>query len=421
MRVAVVGAGGAGLTAAWLLEEVHDVTLFEQDDRLGGHAHTIPIDVDGDRFGVDAGFQFFGPGAGYATFHRLLDALDVPRRVYPATMTLFGAASADQPERAVALPPVRGGAPVWSSLAPRSLDDMIRFRRFLAAIPAFLERHDTQMTIGEYVDRQRLPTAFTEGFLFPVLLAFWCVEPARFRQFAAYNALFYLGENVTPGWRSPAQLEIEGGIGAYVDALVATLQRAEVRTGAGVQRIMRAGDGFEVVDATGIRRTFDHVVLATNARQASGLLASLPDLEARAAQLGRIEYFDTTIAVHGDRRLMPLRESAWSVVNIRWDGTHSHLSIWNPTRRVPVFRSWVSFDERMPDNVYATARYEHGAITPDYFAAQERLRSMQGEHRVWLAGLYSDDVDSHGSAIRSAVTVAQRLAPGSRRLALLSG
>jgi len=136
-------------------------------------------------------------------------------------------------------------------------------------------------------------------------------------------------------------------------------------------------------------------------------------------QLSRFEYFDTAIAIHGDRRLMPQNESDWSVVNARWDGEHSALTVWDPGRGLPVFKSWVTFDERMPQPLYALARYEHGRVTPDYFDAQRRLRALQGAEGVWLAGLYTHDADSHESAIRSAVTVAQCLAPDSSRLGRL--
>jgi len=417
MRIGIVGAGGAGLTAAWLLEQHHDVTLFEADERLGGHAHTIDIEAHGERFGVDAGFQFFGPGATYVTFNRLLAALQVPVHSYRATISL----TRTREGRQVALPPVRGGRPVWPSLTPSAVCDLIRFRRFLRGIPPFLAQHDTSVTIEQYIERAGVSRSFADRFLYPLLLAFWCVEPAQFRRFAAYNALFYMGEALTEGLRPPLQLQIEGGMRTYVDALAASLERAEVRVGAGVQSISRDGDEFIVRDAAGGRRAFDHVVLATGARQALALIDPLPGMEPVTRQLRRFEYFDTRIAIHGDRGLMPPSESAWSIVNARWDGEHSHLSIWDPERGLPVFRSWVTFEERMPEPLYATANYEHLAPTVEHFDAQRELTALRGYGDVWLAGLYTDDADSHESAVRSAVTVARELAPESDRLRLLLG
>jgi predicted NAD/FAD-binding protein len=417
VRIGIIGAGAAGLTTAWLLERDHDVTLFESDERLGGHAHTIDIEAHGRRFGVDAGFQFFGPGPAYSAFNRLLAALEVPVRSYPATMTLYR----ERERQHVALPPLRRGRVIWPSLTPHALQDLVRFRGFLRGIPSFLARHDTTVTIEEYLDSRRLPSTFVERFLYPMLLALWCVDLSQLKQFAAYNALFYLGSALPDGFRPPEQLEIPGGMGAYVDALARDLERAEVRTGARVERISHDGGVFALEDARGARREFDRIVIATNPGQALALVRHLRGLDTVSEQLGRLRSFDTTIAIHGDRSLMPRRESAWSVVNVRWDGAHSQLSIWNPDRRLPVFRSWVTYEERLPEPLYAVATYEHLLVTVDHFDAQLRLKRSHGQAGVWLAGLYMDDADSHESAVRSAVTIARALAPDAARLRLLEG
>lgn len=417
MRIGIIGGGAAGLATAWLLERDHEVTLFEKDDRFGGHAHTVDIEVDGRRIAVDAGFQFFAPSAAYATFNRLLDALEVRRESYPATLTVAGSGGTGP----TAMPPFRRGRPVWPSLHPDAICRLLRFRSFLADIPAFLAEHDTSVTIAEYLERKRLPRSFVDGFLLPLLLAFWCVDLADFRRFSAYNALYYLGANLPRGLRPPVQSQIPGGLRVYVEALIASLERATLHAGSPVESVTRDGDGTLEVEAGRVRHPFDHLVFACSARQAHALLAHLPELDELTAQLARFEYFDTTIAIHGDRRLMPRDEAAWSVVNIRADAAHSSLSIWDPARGLPVFKSWVTYDEALPEPLYATATYEHGLIDTAYFDAQRRLRPLQGQHGVSLAGLYTADADSHESAIVSAVAVAERLAPDSLRLALLRG
>jgi predicted NAD/FAD-binding protein len=414
VKVGIIGGGAAGLACAWLLDGQHDVTLFERDDRLGGHAHTMEIDVDGRRVSVDAGFQFFGETPAYATFTRLLDLLDVSRRSYRATLTVYDS----QRQRPIAMPPVRGGRPVWSSLTPSALGTMIRFRKFLAAVPAFVRRQDTTLTIGEYLQQQHLPRSFVDGFLLPLLVSFWCVDRSEFLRFAAYNALYYLGANMPSGLQAPRQSEIPGGMETYVDALVGELgSNTRLHAGTAIRAIEREGNGYVVLGDSGDRHVFDQVILATNAHHALELIEAVPELEPVCRQLRRFEYFDTTIAIHGDRRLMPRSESAWSVVNVRGHGPHSSLSIWNSA--AGVFKSWVSFDDALPEPLYAVATYQHGKVTPAYFDAQRRLKALQGRHGMWLAGLYAHDADSHESAIRSAVTVAQRLAPDSPRLGQL--
>ncbi|GAA2000030.1 FAD-dependent oxidoreductase [Microbacterium ulmi] len=410
MRIGVIGGGGAGLTTAWLLEEHHDVMLFERDERLGGHAHTVDVEVDGQRLQVDAGFEFFG-GSTYPTFTRLLDAIGVPRRSYPATFTLTGGGGS------IVLPPVRGGMPAWRSLGPASVAHLLRLRRFAAGIPAFMLAHDTSITMREHLDRLRLPPSFRDEFLVPFLLGFWCVELDEFLETSAYNTLFYLA--AMTGWRAPMQFEIDGGMRTYVDALTRDLRRTDVRVACGIRRISRPPGGFAIDDARGRTHEFDQIVLAAPADFAAELLTGVPGLEERTTQLRRFEFFDAVIAIHGDRRLMPPRERDWSVVNSRWDGAHSQLSIWKPTRGLPLFRSWVTYEERMPEPLHELVRYRHGRGTPAHFEAQRRLAAMQGEHGVWLAGMYADDADSHESAVHSAVTVAERLAPESRRLGML--
>jgi predicted NAD/FAD-binding protein len=417
VKIGIIGGGAAGLTSAWLMDAEHDVTLFEKDDRLGGHAHTIEIEAHGRRLAIDAGFQFFGAGRAYASFNRLLDALEVERVSYPATLTVFRPGS----RHPVVLPPARAGWPVWSALTPSGVVTMLQFRSFLTKLPAFLAQHDRTLTIGEYLEQQRLPKPFVDGFLYPLLLSFWCVELDDFRGFAAYNALFYLGANMPTGLTPPPQSQVPGGLQVYIAALAAGLDRTRVMLGADLRRIERAADAYVVVGADGTRHEFDRLVIATDAQRAAGLLGSIPELETRIVQLRRFRYFETSIAIHGDRRLMPRGERAWSVVNARWDGAHSALSIWDPSHGLPVFKSWVTFDERLPEPLYATATYEHGMIDLDYFDAQRRLSELQGEHGLWLAGLYTDDADSHESAIRSAMTVARGLAPDSERLKRLAG
>lgn len=415
MRVAVVGGGAAGLTTAWLLDRHHEVTLLERDDRLGGHADTRTIDIDGQPLEVDAGFQFFSPGPAYSTFNRLLDALGIDRESYPATLTVADTRSG----RAVAMPPVSAGRVAWPSLAPERLTTLLRFRSFLSRLPAFLARHDASITVAEYLERERLPKAFTDNFLVPLLLSFWCVDRDEFLGFSARNALYYLGMNAGSGLRAPVQSEIPGGLRVYVDALVGSLERTRVRTDAATTRISREDGRFLVESSDGSVQEFDRVVLACNARQAAELVADIPELAMMRAQLDRFRTFETRIAIHGDRRLMPRDEASWSVVNARWDGEHSSLTVWNRRRGLPVFKSWVTYDDELPDPLYAVAAYEHGMITPEYFDAQATLKGLNGAHGLWLAGLYMHDVDSHESAIRSAVTVAYALAPDSPRLRAL--
>jgi predicted NAD/FAD-binding protein len=105
---------------------------------------------------------------------------------------------------------------------------------------------------------------------------------------------------------------------------------------------------------------------------------------------------------------MPENPRHWSVINFRYDGRHSSISVWKPWRsRRPVFRSWISFDHQVPDPLYARVTYEHPRGDPVYYRVQQMIRQVQGNGGLWFAGSYICDIDSHESAVRSAITVAR--------------
>ena len=160
------------------------------------------------------------------------------------------------------------------------------------------------------------------------------------------------------------------------------------------------------------------MVFATNAYEASQILRDLDGAEPIRAQLDKIEYFKTSIAIHGDERLMPADKKNWSVVNIRYDGQHSSNSIWKNWRmdNRPIFKSWVTYEKELPQPLYALQTYWHAKINAAYFEAQKGITQLQGANHLWFAGVYTHDVDSHESAVLSAIKVAQRLAPHSARL-----
>jgi predicted NAD/FAD-binding protein len=117
---------------------------------------------------------------------------------------------------------------------------------------------------------------------------------------------------------------------------------------------------------------------------------------------------------------MPPDEKHWSVFNIRWRQERSLSTVWRQQREsIPVFKSWVDRDAPLPEPLYHLTSYQHPLVTVDYFQAQQRLAELQGRRNLWFAGVYTHDIDSHESAIQSAIYVARRLAPSSRNLSRL--
>jgi predicted NAD/FAD-binding protein len=417
MRIGILGAGVAGLTAAWLLGDEHDVTLFEKQDRLGGHAHTIDVTLAGERVAVDAGAEFFS-AAMFPTFLRLLNLLGVPLHQYPISATLY---TVDN--RYVALlPPLRDGRVIWPALGPRQIADMAQFGYVLLQARRLMQAPEPGITLEQFLNRLPLTRAFKQRFMYPFVLAGWCVEPDAFRHFSAYDVLKYYYLHGTAGLSPAIITDVVGGTRTYVTALAGRLGRATVMTSTSIRCLRRSGSTFLLQSEAGDQYEFDCLILATNARDARQLLVEVEGTKAVRQLLGQIEYFTTTIAVHGDARLMPANRQHWSVVNTRYDGHYSANTIWKGWKsREPIFKSWVTYEARLPEPLYGLATYDHPTVNASYFAAQKELARWQGHNQIWLAGMHMHDVDCHESATLSAVNVARKLAPNAARLKQLAG
>src|SRR5579859_4085856 len=412
MRIGIIGGGAAGLTASWLLHEHHDVTLFEKTGRMGGHAHTIEIDIDGNTVNVESGFEFFSD-AMFPTFVQLLKALGLELRRYPLTATIY---TTDHRQNTL-LPPFREGRIIWSGFRPTPLSHLIRLQRTLSIAERVASTPDTTLTVEQFFDHLPFAQAFKDEFLWPFFLTQWCVEPDEFKTFSAYNAVKYAtrirGGNLTP----PRAIAIAGGTQAYIKKLAQSCARTTIKTSAAIRSITRSNDVYVVEEVDGCRSEFDHLIVATGPRDAQMLLEGLPEARERCSELGSIDYFKTVIAIHSDQRWMPAQEKNWSVVNVRYDGKHASSTVWHPTSsKRPIFRSWVTYDEELPSSPYALTTYEHAKVNPQYYQAQKHLQALQGCDNLWLVGLYMHDIDCHESAIVSAVKVAQQLAPDSTNL-----
>ena len=349
----------------------------------------------------------------FPTFLRLLKLLNVPLRPFPMRVTQYQVQTGD----VYLMPPFHGLRLFPEGFAPRKIADLLRFQSLVRATAPIMRDRDRSITTQQFLDSLGVPEDFLDRFLYPFLQAGWGVSLEEIKTFMVYDIFRYSYLNTSVmfipyGWK-----EIDGGTQTYVRAISAAYQNIRVKMGAGIRSVHAVDGGYAVEDARGQTEVFDTIVLATNANQAAAILAGLPGSEAVRQLLNRITYFETTIALHGDQRLMPAQRKHWSTVNIRYDGKFSQISTWkHGDSGTPIFKSWVTHDEHLPDQLYAVTKYLHPRVDADYFQAQAELQAYQGKANIWLAGMYMQDVDCHESAILSAVRVAQALAPQSARL-----
>lgn len=393
--VAVIGSGVSGLTAAYLLARTHDVTLFEADERLGGHAHTHDLTAsDGIEHAVDSGFIVHNDRT-YPWLRKLFAELEV--EVRPTEMSMSVRCEGCGLEYA-------GGRGLRGILAqprrlldPRFLRMLLQVKRFHRRATAFLHASgDGDLTTyGEFLKREGFSEHFVAHYAVPVVSCVWSsggevalLYPARY----LFRFLDHHGMLAVTG--SPQWYTVVGGSRTYVERLAARLP--DVRRSATVTDITRRPDGVEITCVAGAPAArFDRVVIATHADQALGLLTDPSDQEVQT--LKAFGYSRNETILHTDSSLLPEARAAASSWNYRMSsctstGEPTVVTYWmnrlqghtSPQDYLVTLNARERID---PDDVIAVMGYEHPIYTPEAVAAQSRLGALATDRTVY-AGAY---------------------------------
>jgi predicted NAD/FAD-binding protein/DUF1365 family protein len=407
-RVAVVGSGVAGLTAAYIASRTAAVTLFEADERLGGHAdtHRVPeVQADGTTrvLGIDTGFIVHNPRT-YPTLLRLFAELGVPTQASEMSMSITDDDS--DLEWAGALG--RSGLfPTSANLRkPRYLAMLAEIPRFHRQAKALLAVESDERTLREFLDDGRFTAYFVRHFMEPVVACVWSCEPEVALDYPARYLFTFLQHHGMLGiFGSPQWRTVTGGSHAYVSKIGAALSVAphEVRLGTKVTSVLETtgpdGEGVvEVTDGSGATTTYDAVVIATHPGQALSMLAEPTALQREL--LSAMPYSPNTALLHTDTSLMPAARGAWASWNFRRPGvdvarpTDDGVMVTYDLTRLQRLDTDVHYlvtlggdDLVDPALVIDRMQYEHPLYNPTSVAAQRRLPEIDTE-RVVFAGAY---------------------------------
>jgi uncharacterized protein len=402
MNVAVIGAGGAGLAVARLLQDDHCVTLFERDAHLGGHARSLPIAVDGVTVHAETGFKYLMLPSHQRTM-AWLALHGVAVRSFRSEISLTW----EEQGATLVLPP-RGPSHVLRMLAnPRKLPYIAGLGLFTHLARGIVEEANWAQPLSEY-HHPWLPRDFTRAFLQPFFGANWGASSAVMGTFPTYDVARVLSKGINDVY------DVREGTAAYVAAVVAALAGVEVRVGCPVTALQPAGEGVEVSSALGVK-VYDRVVLALPGQHAAGLLDRWP---AWQAAVGQVRTFPTHIVIHSDPAYMPADPADWCVINQFHRDGEAFITEWcGMIERRPVFRTWLPEGRPMPATVHFAQRFEHLIVTPESLAMQARIAGLQGAGGLYAAGMYVTEVDIHESALASALEVAGSIAPQSAGVA----
>ncbi|MGW5070390.1 NAD(P)/FAD-dependent oxidoreductase [Streptomyces cyaneofuscatus] len=394
-RTAVVGSGVAGLTAAHVLRRAHDVTLYEADDRVGGHAHTHELAAsDGRVHRVDSGFIVHNRRT-YPHLLRLFDELGVATQESEMSMSVrcegcgLEYAGARGPAGLFAQPRSALRGPYLRMLA-----EVTRFHRAARALLELPESPATDMTLGEFARRGRFSPYFHAHFLTPMVSAVWSCDPVTALRYPARYLFAFLAHHgmLTIGG-SPVWRTVTGGSRAYVERVVKQL--TAVHTATPVRSITRHADGVELTTEDGTTTPYDAVVIATHPDQALRLLADPTDAE--RATLGAFTYSRNPTLLHTDTTLLPRSRGArasWNYLMPSCAADADRVTVsydMNRLQRLDAPETFVvtlnGSDRVDPGSVRARMVYEHPVYTPESVSAQARLPSLSGAVTAF-AGAY---------------------------------
>ncbi|MGX9882468.1 NAD(P)/FAD-dependent oxidoreductase [Streptomyces sp. NPDC002276] len=416
-RTAVVGSGVAGLTAAYILGGGGHVTLYEADDRLGGHAHTHELTSphDGRVHRVDSGFIVHNRRT-YPRLLRLFDELGVVTQESEMSMSVRC--------EGCGLEYAGARGPTGLFARPRNL---LRgpYLRLLAEVPAFhraarrllAEGGEQGLTLGEFMDREGYPAYFRSHFMTPVVSAVWSCDAVTAQRYpAAYLFRFLEHHGMLSVRDSPVWRTVTGGSRAYVDRIAKHLRETgEIRTGTPVRAVRRHADGADITAEDGTTESYDAVVVAVHPDQALRLLA---DPTAREREvLGAFRYSRNTTLLHTDTRLLPRASGArasWNYLMPSCTADSGQVQVsydMNRLQRLDAAETFVvtlgGEDRVDPGRVLARMVYEHPVYTPESVAAQQRLPELARDVCVF-AGAYHG-WGFHEDGCRSGVEAAAAL------------
>lgn len=409
-KIAIIGTGISGLSAAWLLNRHHDITVYEKEPRVGGHTRTLCV-RHGDRtIPVDTGFIVYN------------------ERNYPNLTALFRhlGVRSHKSDMSFALTTGDGGLE-WGArnlntifgqrhnlFRPGFLHLLHEVMRFNASALRMLDDHPG-LTLGEFSDRLGMSDRFRQHYLLPMAGAIWSCPPRQMLSFPAETFVrFFANHGLLATTGQPQWYTVSGGSQTYIDRLT-TAFAPRIRTGCAAVQVTRSQGGVQVLDRLGNREHYDQVVLASHSNESLKLLVDASWAERTA--LSAIGYQRNRVVLHSSPQFMPKRQRCWASWNYLSNGSGDEAAIsvtyWmnrlqSIDERYPLFVTLNPAQEIPAGRIFDEHDFEHPVFDTKALAAQAELKALQGVNKTWFCGAYMGH-GFHEDGLVSAMYVAAGL------------
>lgn len=418
-RIAIVGAGIAGLSAAWHLNNHADITVFESEPTIGGHSHSVNLGTQDVPLWLDMGFIVFNEPC-YPNLTSLFDHIGVAHQLSDMS---FGV-SMDEGNLEYGSLGLKGiFAQKRNLLRPRFLTMLYDIVRFYREAPNDkVARARLDYSLGDYLKDHNYSRAFIDDHLLPQAAAIWSASVdeimaypiSAFIAFFENHGLLKLTDRVL--WRS-----VIGGAQAYVKKLIAPFAD-RILTNTAIVAVKRDESGVTLTDQHGQTHHFDEVVFATHADLTLKILGDKAS-EAERQSLSAFAYIPNRVVLHTDRNLMPKRKAAWSSWNYLGQSRGANdralcVSYW--MNRLQVLNTdkdyFVTLNPIKPvaaDHIIKEVVFSHPLFNAQALAAQKQLGTLQGANKSWFCGAYFGS-GFHEDGLQSGLAVAEAIS-GVRR------
>jgi uncharacterized protein len=387
MKIAVIGSGISGLSAAWALRDAHEVTLFEAESRLGGHSCTVEAPGANGPIPVDVGFIVFNH-LNYPNLTPMFAHLGVETIASDMSFAVSDPNGFEWSSN-------KGGLFAWK----RNLFNP-RYLRFLTEIVRFcaLARKDAaegqlrDQRLGDYLDRHRFDATFRSQYLVPMGAAIWSTPEGQMEDYPAESFLRFFDNHRLLHAKRPVWRTVKGGSRTYVARLAADLG-ARVRLQTGATAASPLPDGrVRLRLSDGTTDDFDHVIFACHGDQARPILDER--YEDQRLMLGSVRFSKNAVYLHSDPALMPKRKAAWAAWNLmKTDGQDVCVSYWMNTLQAldtdqPMLVTLNPPRPPDPSLTHGHWSFDHPMFDTVALAAQRSLKRIQGQDGLWFAGAW---------------------------------
>lgn len=404
MRIAIIGSGISGTVAALKLHEQHEITVFEANDYIGGHTHTVDVNIEDRNYAIDTGFIVFNDRT-YPNFQQLLDEHAVAYQPSPMSFSVKNDRNGWE----------YCGSNLNGLFAQRSnllnpkflwmIRDILRFNK--QATGALTE---SEQTVGDYLKKHRYGHSFGESYFLAMGAAIWSCPQDQFAEFPIrFIARFFENHGLLSITNRPQWYVISGGSREYLKKFTSPFHD-RIRLNSPVEQVRRLEEGVELIVRGGTAQVFDHLIFACHSDQALRILEDPTAIETDV--LSCFPYEQNSAVLHTDESLLPKKRSAWAAWNyhVREDQPRAstvtyNMNILQGIKSRRTFCVTLNEDDLIdPELILGQYNYSHPLFTLERESAQSRHCDLIDHDDISYCGAYWGN-GFHEDGVNSALAV----------------